>query len=223
MYGGEFTLVTDHKPLVWFENSKDPCSRVSRWRLKLAEYDFDEIYKAGKMNVNADALPRNPIDDEKEKSKHLQLDDNDTVMTSQEKMTTKKMFTRNKQEISENEVKTLKRRNLNPVIVPDDVDHFSEISEAQILYIDSKIPEFFQEFLNEEIFSEIGENIIKYKNLFKNLASRLIFETIFLSSPVFSKNYKNFSWKTITTRAQKKIQQEKAYKKKERQTKKTNI
>ena len=37
------------------------------------------------MNVNADALSRNPIDDNKEKSKYLQDDDNDTFMTSQEK------------------------------------------------------------------------------------------------------------------------------------------
>ena len=62
LYGRKFTSVTDQKPLVWFQNSKDPCSRVSCWRLKLAEYDFDVIYKAGKMNVNADALSRNPID-----------------------------------------------------------------------------------------------------------------------------------------------------------------
>ena len=30
--------------------------------MKLAEYDFDVTYKAGKINVNADALSRNPID-----------------------------------------------------------------------------------------------------------------------------------------------------------------
>ena len=77
--------MTDNKPLVWFQNSKDPCSRVSRWRLNLAEYDFDVIYKAGKMNINADALSRNPIDDKKEKSRYLQVDDNDTFMTSQKK------------------------------------------------------------------------------------------------------------------------------------------
>ena len=46
LYGRRFTLVTDHKPLVWFQNSKDPCSRVTRWRYKLAEYDFDVVYKA---------------------------------------------------------------------------------------------------------------------------------------------------------------------------------
>ena len=64
LYGRRFTLVTDHKLLLWFQNSKDPCSRVSRCRLKLGEYDFDLVYKAGKMNVNADALSRNPIDNE---------------------------------------------------------------------------------------------------------------------------------------------------------------
>ena len=40
------------------------------------------------------------------------------------------------------------------------------------------------------------------------MASRLIFMTIFLLSPMFSKKYENLSQKTITTRAQKKIQQE---------------
>ena len=34
--------------------------------------------------------------------------------------------------------------------------------------------------------------------------------TIFLLSPVFSKKYENLPWKTITTRAQNRIQQEKA-------------
>ena len=34
--------------------------RILRWRLKLAEYDYDVVYKAGKTNVNA--LSRNPVD-----------------------------------------------------------------------------------------------------------------------------------------------------------------
>ena len=50
------------------------------------------------MNVNADALSTNPIDDNKEKSRYLQVDENDTFMTSQEKMFAKKSFTRKKQE-----------------------------------------------------------------------------------------------------------------------------
>ena len=61
LYGHRFTLVTDHKPLVWFQKSTSPDSRVTKWRLKLLEYDFDVVYKAGKTNVNADALSRNPV------------------------------------------------------------------------------------------------------------------------------------------------------------------
>ena len=65
LYGRKFKIVTDHKPLIWFQSSKDLCSRVSRWKLKLSEYDFEMVYKAGKMNINADALSRNPVDNEK--------------------------------------------------------------------------------------------------------------------------------------------------------------
>lgn len=64
LYGNKFTLVTDHKPLVWLHNVKDPTSRLIRWRLKLAEYDYTVVYKAGKINCNADALSRNPIENE---------------------------------------------------------------------------------------------------------------------------------------------------------------
>jgi hypothetical protein len=40
---------------------KDPSSRLLRWRLLLEEFDYSIEYKAGKKNVNADALSRNPI------------------------------------------------------------------------------------------------------------------------------------------------------------------
>lgn len=61
LYGNKFSLVTDHKPLVWLHSVKDPTSRLIRWRLKLAEYEYQVIYKAGKTNCNADALSRNPV------------------------------------------------------------------------------------------------------------------------------------------------------------------
>lgn len=61
LYGHKFSLITDHRPLVWLNSVKDPTSRLIRWRLKLAEYEYDIVYKAGKRNVNADALSRNPI------------------------------------------------------------------------------------------------------------------------------------------------------------------
>lgn len=61
IYGRKFNLITDHRPLVWVHSVKDPTSRLLRWRLKLAEYDYKISYKSGKTNLNADALFRNPV------------------------------------------------------------------------------------------------------------------------------------------------------------------
>ncbi|XP_048512598.1 uncharacterized protein LOC125501328 [Athalia rosae] len=47
---------------MWLHSVKDPTSRLVRWRLKLAEYEYKVQYKAGKINLNADALSRNPIE-----------------------------------------------------------------------------------------------------------------------------------------------------------------
>lgn len=61
LFWRRFKIITDHKPLNWLFNCKDPGSRLVRWRLKLEEYDYEIIYKKGKMNTNADALSRYPI------------------------------------------------------------------------------------------------------------------------------------------------------------------
>ena len=58
LYGKKFTIVTDHKPLTWVFNGKDPSSRLLRWRLKLEEFDYQVVYKPGVRNTNADALGR---------------------------------------------------------------------------------------------------------------------------------------------------------------------
>ena len=62
LFGHRFKIVTDHKPLNWLFNCKDPGSRLVRWRLKLEEYDYEIQYKKGKINCNADALSRFPVD-----------------------------------------------------------------------------------------------------------------------------------------------------------------
>jgi len=54
-------LVTDHQLLKWLHSVKDPTSRLVRWRLKIAEYEYDVVYKAEKINANVDALSRNPV------------------------------------------------------------------------------------------------------------------------------------------------------------------
>jgi hypothetical protein len=56
-----FTNVTENKQLTWIFTVKDPSSRLLRWRLLLEEFDYTIEYKAGKKNVNADALSRHPV------------------------------------------------------------------------------------------------------------------------------------------------------------------
>lgn len=58
LYGRKFNIITDHKPLQWLFNLKDPSSKLVRWRIKLQEFDYQITYKKGKLNTNADALSR---------------------------------------------------------------------------------------------------------------------------------------------------------------------
>lgn len=60
LYGRQFNIVTDHKPLQWLFSLKEPNSKLVRWRLRLEEYDYKITYKKGKLNSNADALSRPP-------------------------------------------------------------------------------------------------------------------------------------------------------------------
>jgi len=64
VYGTKFLIITDHKSLIWLFSVYDPGSRLIRWRLKLEEYDYEIIHRAGKGNTNADALSQNPIADQ---------------------------------------------------------------------------------------------------------------------------------------------------------------
>ena len=60
IYNKKISFITDHKPLVWFITA-DCNTRVQKWRFKLSEFDYEVIYKPGRLNANADALSRNPI------------------------------------------------------------------------------------------------------------------------------------------------------------------
>lgn len=63
IYGRHFTVKSDHKPLAYLYNLKNPSSKLSRLRLELEEYKFDIEYIKGKDNVIADALSRISIDE----------------------------------------------------------------------------------------------------------------------------------------------------------------
>ena len=62
LYGAPFTLHTDHKPLelIYANPCSNPPARIQRWMLRLQQYNFTVVYKAGISNP-ADFLSRHPI------------------------------------------------------------------------------------------------------------------------------------------------------------------
>lgn len=58
LYGRTFKILTDHKPLVYLFNLKDPSSRLFKFRIVLEEYDYEIEYIKGTENAVADALSR---------------------------------------------------------------------------------------------------------------------------------------------------------------------
>lgn len=94
LYGRKFIIITDHKPLLWLFNVKDPGSRLLRWRLRLEEYDYEITYKKGSLNVNADALSRIQINiiSTSWKTYEKFCNYNQNQLTNQQHLITHKLF-----------------------------------------------------------------------------------------------------------------------------------
>ena len=58
LYGQKFTVVTDHRALVYLLQSKRLNKRLHGWVLKLLDFNFDIMYRPGKANSDADGLSR---------------------------------------------------------------------------------------------------------------------------------------------------------------------
>lgn len=58
IWGKPFVLYTDHQALTYLFNQNKVGSRLLRWKLTLAEYDFEIIYRKGSHNTVSDCLSR---------------------------------------------------------------------------------------------------------------------------------------------------------------------
>ena len=58
LHGTHFTVVTDHRPLLWLIRTKELTGQYARWSLALQEYDFEVSHRAGREHINADVLLR---------------------------------------------------------------------------------------------------------------------------------------------------------------------
>lgn len=60
LYGTDFTVVTDSNPLTYILTSAKLDATSYRWLSSLSTYSFQLQYRAGKQNLDADALSRRP-------------------------------------------------------------------------------------------------------------------------------------------------------------------
>ena len=58
LYGREFLIETDHRPLVYMKNFKGKNARLTRWALSLQPYTFTIVHIPGTENHGADLLSR---------------------------------------------------------------------------------------------------------------------------------------------------------------------
>ena len=58
LYGSAVNLRADHEALRWVLNLADSSGRLARWRLRLAEYDYEVQYRPGVKHQLADGVSR---------------------------------------------------------------------------------------------------------------------------------------------------------------------
>lgn len=62
LYGATFTVVTDSNPLTYLLTTAKLDATSHRWLAALSTFSFKILYRAGKQNLDADALSRRPHD-----------------------------------------------------------------------------------------------------------------------------------------------------------------
>ncbi|MGR0202236.1 Ty3/Gypsy family RNase HI domain-containing protein, partial [Klebsiella pneumoniae] len=58
VWGRHFAIKTDHMPLKWLAKLKETTAKITRWKARLAAYDFEVHHTKGKENIVADTLSR---------------------------------------------------------------------------------------------------------------------------------------------------------------------
>lgn len=110
--GQKFIIETDHQALEYLFKMTSPSSRLTRFRLKLEEFDFTIKYIKGKSNVVSDALSRINLDSEDLKS--LQCNMLTRLQKRQQDINKKEPEEKNSNE--PNVVKLLRKPNDVPIL-----------------------------------------------------------------------------------------------------------
>jgi hypothetical protein len=83
LVGQRFTLITDHSALEWLFTNRTMSGKLTRWVLRLQEYDFEIKHRAGKLHVVPDFLSRNSVGGENTSTEPPEKEDVDELYTGQ--------------------------------------------------------------------------------------------------------------------------------------------
>lgn len=109
IFGTHFIVRSDHRPLVYLFNLKDPTSKLSRIRADLDEsYSFTIEYIKGKTNILADALSRITLEEIKEIT-NTATDEKTVFITTRAMSKNKQNENENKQKEEEQNKKAQKQ------------------------------------------------------------------------------------------------------------------
>ena len=61
LLGRRVVIETDHAPLGFLNRQQEPKGLLGRWALQLSEFDYEVRYRPGRVNKNADAMSRIPV------------------------------------------------------------------------------------------------------------------------------------------------------------------
>ena len=56
LFGRPFTLITDHRALKWMLKLREPSAKLTRWALRLSEFQYKVIHRPGKQHIVPDVL-----------------------------------------------------------------------------------------------------------------------------------------------------------------------
>lgn len=60
LFGQKFIIRTDHAPLIWLRNFKEPEGLIARWISIIETFNYEIHFRPGRRHQNADCLSRKP-------------------------------------------------------------------------------------------------------------------------------------------------------------------
>lgn len=192
LLGRHFEIASDHQPLCWLHKMKEPNAKLTRWKFRLAEYDFDIKYVKGKENHVADALSRITIEEAffTEATQHSAQEDNQNLISLTEKAVNnynrQVIFTKGPEKVKqENYYKkkiihisyeTLTHKKAKQYLI----DYF--VNNHSALYIDSDADFETIQAAHKEIINPSTTKVIRSLTLLKNIKSYAEFKELILQS-----------------------------------------